>query len=825
MSYFTDLPGMEPSLFYNRPAPPLRQNQLAYPLPLPSPNQHQQQPYHPTLLSYNYYWADNNNNNNSPPACWCSLCSASSSSSNASMGSPCSSSTGSGAYHHHYNHNPQFGTSNAPATLSASSLHNLQQTPASPPYQQPQNLLSTKQLFAFPSSTKGHSLWSHAAAAAPLTGDMALYAFNGGAGAGRTGTPILACAGTMDHPPTDPISRPTPNNEITQFSCYGDDDNHDQCKSKPDYCAATVTPAMSSATAANNNYGVWTPSQTPQRSHHQRAAAVVVAAPPMVAPPPPPQPRQTNQRKRKKGAPNWDDFYRNGYPAEIIVISDDEEPRVAKTQFNHTSDVTASGYSSLSSTAELKSVGSYSHTGTADFEDEFGGYNDDIGDSVAIKRRKRNNEPSDYEYRQRAHIPMPLDGTSVTANGVVSGGLQPPLYVPPKQPIVKPSDVYVRPINERRRKNAASCDDENGHYVVRENAEFADRYVIAKLLGQGTFGRVVSAYDKKSKTHCAIKIIRAIQKYRDASRTELRVLTALSRYDRENHNKCIHLRECFDYKNHICIVTDLLGISVFDFMHSNRFLPFPGSHIQSFARQLLQSVSFLHDLTLVHTDLKPENILLIDDSFEYAPFSSGSYYRGDDKKRRKVLRNTSIHLIDFGSAIFNDEHHSGVVSTRHYRAPEIVLGVGWSFPCDIWSLGCILVELYTGQTLFDTHDDIEHLALMEKIIGRPMDFKIATQACQGAGKKFFKKDMRIDYPNANLRDNSQQMVAATKTIEEIITREPSYRRHRVFWDSFLDLLRRIFVYDPRERITARQALNHPWLQMSIRDEGSDSILT
>jgi dual-specificity kinase len=96
-------------------------------------------------------------------------------------------------------------------------------------------------------------------------------------------------------------------------------------------------------------------------------------------------------------------------------------------------------------------------------------------------------------------------------------------------------------------------------------------------------------------------------------------------------------------------------------------------------------------------------------------------------RSRRVLFDTEIRLIDFGSATFNDEYHSSVVSTRHYRAPEIIFGLGWSFPCDIWSIGCILVEFFTGDALFQTHDNLEHLAMMEAVIGSKIDDKIARQ--------------------------------------------------------------------------------------------------
>jgi dual-specificity kinase len=281
----------------------------------------------------------------------------------------------------------------------------------------------------------------------------------------------------------------------------------------------------------------------------------------------------------------------------------------------------------------------------------------------------------------------------------------------------------------------------------------ADQMV--KLLGQGTFGKVVQARDRERAGELvAIKIIRSVQKYRDASKIELRVLATLKANDEQNRNRCIHLRECFDFRGHICIVMDLLGQSVFDFLKGNNFVPFPNSQIQSFARQLLTSVAckcfaqlcdnyfpcfsetncrrtVLHDLNLIHTDLKPENILLCHNDYQTftynrkIPSSSTTVCR--QATQRRVLLETEIRLIDFGSATFQDEYHSSVVSTRHYRAPEIILGLGWSFPCDIWSIGCILVEFFTGDALFQTHDNIEHLAMMEAVVNARIDTHLIHQ--------------------------------------------------------------------------------------------------
>jgi dual-specificity kinase len=151
--------------------------------------------------------------------------------------------------------------------------------------------------------------------------------------------------------------------------------------------------------------------------------------------------------------------------------------------------------------------------------------------------------------------------------------------------------------------------------------------------------------------------------------------------------------------------------------------------------------SVVHDLKLIHTDLKPENILLANNEYRLVPCRPtkvwtqllsehcelhsdtwsnhvlSSLQRSGSKVQR-LLVNTEIRLIDFGSATFEHDYHSSVVSTRHYRAPEIILGMGWSYPCDIWSIGCILVEFFTGDALFQTHDNLEHRAMMEVVLGK-----------------------------------------------------------------------------------------------------------
>jgi len=187
------------------------------------------------------------------------------------------------------------------------------------------------------------------------------------------------------------------------------------------------------------------------------------------------------------------------------------------------------------------------------------------------------------------------------------------------------------------------------------------------------------------------------------------------------------------------------------------------------------------------------------------------------------LLDTDIRLIDFGSATFNDEYHSSVVSTRHYRAPEIILNLGWTFPCDIWSIGCILVEFFTGDALFQTHDNLEHLAMMEKVCGTKIEARIVKQVQKADHKgnvnsaaNYFKGN-KLDYPNTETSKASRKYVLAMKKLPDIIPANTAFNR------AFLDLLKRIFVYDPNKRISAREALNHPWFHEQLIDDGTEAI--
>nr|XP_014287022.1 serine/threonine-protein kinase Doa isoform X6 [Halyomorpha halys] len=339
-------------------------------------------------------------------------------------------------------------------------------------------------------------------------------------------------------------------------------------------------------------------------------------------------------------------------------------------------------------------------------------------------------------------------------------------------------------------------DDEDGHLIYRHGDILQSRYKIQATLGEGTFGKVVKVKDMQTDEIMALKIIKNVEKYRDAARLEINVLEKLAEKDPTSKHLCVKMVHWFNYHGHICIGFEMLGLSVFDFLKDNNYQPYSMDHVRHIAYQLSYAVKFLHDNQLTHTDLKPENILLVDSEYELV-------YNGKKKRDIRKLKRSDVRLIDFGSATFDHEHHSTIVSTRHYRAPEVILELGWAQPCDVWSIGCIMFELYLGITLFQTHDNREHLAMMERILGT-IPYRMARRT---KTKYFYHGKLDWDEKSSAgryVRDNCKPLHRYQQSEDE---------DHR----QLFDLIARMLEYEPTERITLGEALRHPFFD-KIPDE-------
>ncbi|XP_059069061.1 serine/threonine-protein kinase AFC2 isoform X1 [Cryptomeria japonica] len=347
-------------------------------------------------------------------------------------------------------------------------------------------------------------------------------------------------------------------------------------------------------------------------------------------------------------------------------------------------------------------------------------------------------------------------------------------------------------------------DDKEGHYVFALGDNLTSRYKILSKMGQGAFGQVLECWDRKSNDIVAIKVTRGLQKFQEEAMMEINVLHEVGKHDKTG-KRCVQMREWFEYRNHTCIVFEKLGPSLYDYLKKNNYRPFPIDLVREIGRQLLESVAYMHDLKLVHTDLKPENILFVSSDFVKIRDYKKGLKRSAQNNFMHLPQSREIKLIDFGSATFEEEEHTSVISTRHYRAPEVILGLEWNYPCDIWSVGCILVELCSGDTLFQTHEDLEHLAMMEKVFG-PLPRNMIKKA-DGRHAKYFRHGKRLDWPEGASSSRSIRAVRELSSLKNLIL---PHVDHSVGLLNLIDLLQSLLKFEPMERLTAQEALRHPF---------------
>ena len=165
-------------------------------------------------------------------------------------------------------------------------------------------------------------------------------------------------------------------------------------------------------------------------------------------------------------------------------------------------------------------------------------------------------------------------------------------------------------------------DDSVGHLSNdRPGTLLGSRYEIVKQCGLGTFGKVFTCEDRKTKCRVAVKVIRGIKRYAESAEIEASIIRNVNSRDKENKSMNVQLLDLFKQKSnfesdHVCLVFEQLDVSIYDFMKKNRYRGFLHESIREIARQMLHAVSFLHDMNLTHTDLKPENVLLVDASYD-----------------------------------------------------------------------------------------------------------------------------------------------------------------------------------------------------------------
>jgi len=243
-------------------------------------------------------------------------------------------------------------------------------------------------------------------------------------------------------------------------------------------------------------------------------------------------------------------------------------------------------------------------------------------------------------------------------------------------------------------------DDADGYYKFKIGEIIMENYQVASAQGRGVFSSVLKAYDLNNQkatgdfAEVAIKVIRANETMYKAGQLEREILRLLASEDKDGKRHCIKLLRSFEYRNHLCLVFENMSMNLRELVKKyGRDVGLNISAVRQYAEQLMIGLHHMHRCKVIHADIKPDNILVND-------------------------RHTIVKFCDFGSAMYaGDNDITPYLVSRFYRAPEIILGLPYDHALDMWSVGCVLYELFTGKILFPGRTNNEMLKLMMSFKG------------------------------------------------------------------------------------------------------------
>ena len=226
--------------------------------------------------------------------------------------------------------------------------------------------------------------------------------------------------------------------------------------------------------------------------------------------------------------------------------------------------------------------------------------------------------------------------------------------------------------------------------------------------------------------HVALKLQKSAPEYTRAAQSEIEILDRIAKAEgarlarggadgAKGHCGVVRLLNHFKvvgpHGQHVAMAFELLGETLLSLLQ--RRGPLPAHVVKGITRELLRALDFIHaDVNILHTDIKPENVLVL---------AAGG--AADDADAPPP----DVKLVDLGTAFYVTHQQAHDIQTREYRCPEAIVGA-WPYAhsADVWSLGCLVFELLTGETLFDPQSpqpgeaytkDESHLAQVIELLG------------------------------------------------------------------------------------------------------------
>jgi len=288
-----------------------------------------------------------------------------------------------------------------------------------------------------------------------------------------------------------------------------------------------------------------------------------------------------------------------------------------------------------------------------------------------------------------------------------------------------------------------------------ENPEL-EKYLRLEKLGEGTYGVVYKCKNKDNQELVAVKKIRLENEDEGIPSTAIREISILKQL---KHPNIVCLLDLIHGEKKLHLIFEFLDYDLKKFLDHNGG-PLHPQLVKSYLYQMLDAITYCHSKRILHRDLKPQNLL--------------------------IDKNGHIKLADFGLArafgipIKTLTHE---ILTLWYRAPEILLGQKeYSTPVDIWSVGLIFYEMAHRKPLFTGDSEIDQIFKIFQMYGTPTE-----KTWPGVSRL---PNFKMKYPQ--FKGNG---------LESYCT---------LFDEAGLDLFSRMVVYDPYKRISAKQALNHPY---------------
>lgn len=334
----------------------------------------------------------------------------------------------------------------------------------------------------------------------------------------------------------------------------------------------------------------------------------------------------------------------------------------------------------------------------------------------------------------------------------------------------------------------------------------AGRYEVSDVLGSAAFSTALQCVDLAAEEHenewVCLKVIKNSKDFFDQSLDEIKLLQFINSRGDADDNHVLRLIDFFYCKEHLFIVSELLKENLYEF---GRFIKetdnddyYTRPRLKRIMKQVLEALSFIHSLKLIHCDVKPENIVM------------------------KSFSRCEVKLIDFGSSCYNTDHLTTYIQSRSYRAPEVIIGHRYDNRIDIWSIGAVLAELWTGYVLFQNDSVPTMLSRITGILG-PFPQHVIERG-RDSNKYFTISNIVYERPEGNKNGFNLVMPKKTDLRSRLhITPPPGEQRERdgmererdamaeIEDELFVDFVHQLLRLDPEERLTAQEALRHPWL--------------